>query len=226
MFFAKIKTAGLAMLLIGSSVGTAQNFDYNLQRDSSLYTAVSGINLITNTSNSQSLGLKLPFSFTVSGYITDTVIIEPNGFLILHQQEEIALVALNSFKANPDSTGNNSASILTSITGQSPNRICKIQFSNFSVSQFNNNDFANYQIWLHENGNKISIHFGPNSYSDIPGQAMLIGLLNRNMDSAQKGFLLSGTCQNPAGQIIVDPELIYLEGFPNPGVQFSISPDL
>jgi hypothetical protein len=229
MNFVKKLAAGAVLCLCLCAKTEAQSFSYTTQRDSSSYVPLAGANtlLVNSSFENGALGFALPFQFSGCDHETDTVIIEPNGFIVLDKEHEFAVVAFNEFRANADTAGilNYSVSYLTA--GVTGSRICKIQFYNFSQGILSSQDFLSYQVWLHENGNKISFHIGNNSYSTIEEHSLLMGVINRKMDSANKAYLLSGSQSSPTGNIVTNEgELVYLSGFPAQGVFYTLTPGL
>lgn len=111
------------------------------------------------------------------------------------------------------------------VTGMSPNRIFKLEWSNvafynevFDVGTANNK--TNFQLWLYETSNVIEFRYGPNTITE-PGivhdfgfpYTGLINGLNLINGTAQGAWLLGGNPANPV------PAFVNVATKPAPGPQ-------
>lgn len=86
------------------------------------------------------------------------------------------------------------------LIGNSPNRICKIEFQNAGFDYAPVEDSVHIQIWLFEINDAIEIHLGPHfisgpeSYETIGAEGPIIGFLN---DLDQKYAFLYSNAQIP-----------------------------
>jgi len=220
----------LALLLgIGIYSAPAQTFSYDLQKDSSGYTVLSGAVVLSTAENfrSKSFTVDIPFAFNFCGSAADSITIEGNGFIVFNKEKATAIVAYTNFGSNKDTTMGYSSSILCKAEGDSGNKIFKIEFKNLSQSSLSANDHLSYQVWLYENGNKIEFHTGTNSYAGTPGIEIpvLLGLINKNMDTENNAFLLYGDPHNPSGQLIAAGiGFVYLDNVPAEGTIIKLTP--
>jgi hypothetical protein len=222
----------------------AQNFNYSLTKDSIQYQPLATATVVAAEEDwtNKKFNLKLPFQFNCAGTSTDSLTIESNGFISFGKNTNLALVAFNNFASSMDSTGMFVSRISSVITGNAGNRIVKIEYKNLAVNAFSATDYFNYQVWLYENGNKIEYHIGPNPYAALiivapagtdpntdqyidTGFRQLIGLINRKMDTTDKGYLITGNPSFPNGKRITgDTELSYLSNIPSAGNIYTFIP--
>jgi|SRR6218665_577483 len=225
-----MRTLILLCLFIGSCLhsAVAQTFGYSLQKDSSAYTALSGATVISAGENfrSKSFMLDIPFAFSVCGGAADSVCIEGNGFLVFNKEKGTAAVAFNSFGSNKDTAQQYSSSILSLTIGTPGNRILKLEFRSVSQNMLSVNDYLSYQVWLYESSNKIEFHTGASAYAMQGSEApVLLGLVNKNMDTEDKAYLVSGDPAAPAGQLISgESGLVYLNTVPSEGTFITLTP--
>jgi|GEM_PF-2748380 len=216
--------AALAVMCVYTA--KSQNFGYTLAKDSSSYSSLSGATVLVAAENflSKSYTIHLPFTFNFCGSSTDSIIVEGNGFISFDQPKGLSTIAFNNFSSRRDTSNNYLSSILSGVEGSGNNRILKIEFMNMAQNQLSQYDHLDYQVWLYENGNKIEFHIGSNSYEqqELP---QLIGLINRNMDTDAKAFVLSGDPANPSGSLISgESDFTYLSGFPSSGFIYKLIP--
>ncbi|MFL5763546.1 MAG: hypothetical protein ACJ77K_06345 [Bacteroidia bacterium] len=220
----KITTYLFFLCTLMGGISKGQNFSYSIQKDSSIYSdLVSPTVLVSEQSlTNRNFHLHLPFSFNFCGTATDSVIIETNGFVVLDKQKQLAVVAYSNFRSRKDTNGLYVASIGYQVSGTAGSRILKIQFSNFAQHISSSSDFLNYQVWLYEGSNKAEIHTGANASF---GNPVMMGIINRNMDSDDKAYLLSGNPSSPSGQIVTgDSEFVYINAAPAAGVIYTFTP--
>lgn len=216
-----------ACLSFTTTFVTAQNFGYALTKDSTTYTALTNASSVSTGENwnSKSFPLHLPFQFNFCGSTSDSLTIEGNGFIVFDKVKELSIVAFNNFRSNKDTNQSYVSSISYVNTGSQGNRITKIEFKNLSQNKLSSDDYLNYQVWIYENGNKVEIHTGANSYSDKEDFSSLMGIINRNMDTDTKAYLVSGNPSSPSGQAISgDSELVYVNNIPNGGIVYTLTP--
>jgi hypothetical protein len=226
---ALIKLALMCLLFFTIMQTEAQNFNYIFAKDSGAYVSLTSPVFLSSNESwvNKHFKLALPFQFNFSGLPADTIYIETNGYLIFDKNKELATVAFNEFSSRKDTNQSYTASLGYSIEGSSGSRIVKIQFSNVSKNNFSSSDHLNYQVWLYESGNKIEFHIGANAYSLNPEftNPVMLGLINRNMDSDPKAYLINGTIFSPAaGTVSADEDLIYLNNVPSEGIVFRLTP--
>jgi hypothetical protein len=206
---------------------TAQNFSYTIAKDSSSYVSLAGAEVISAGENflNKRFSVHLPFQFNFCGSATDSLQIEGNGFLTFNEQEGMALVAFNNFSSRPDTSQAYSSSILSLTEGSPGNRVVKIQFSHLAQYTVSQNDFLDYQVWLYENGNRIEFHMGANSFGGYDDLPQLLGIINRNMNTVNKAFLISGAASGPSAQLISgDDPFAYLHTVPSQGLIYKLTP--
>lgn len=208
----------------------AQNFNYTLTKDSSLYTPLASPTLLSVEGQNWrniNFSMRLPFQFNFCGSSTDSLVIEGNGFIVLDHAKFLSIVAFNNFRSNKDTNENYSSTVSYLTIGSQGNRITKIEFKNLSQAKLSNTDFLNYQVWFYENGNKIEFHIGSNWYGLNPESpsSVLLGIVNRNMDTENKAYLVTGSQYAPTGQSISgDNEFVYLNNTPSEGTILTLTP--
>ncbi|MCW3071744.1 MAG: remA [Bacteroidetes bacterium] len=215
-----------ALAVMWAYTVAAQNFSYSLVKDSSSFTCLTGANVLVAGENflSNSYGIHLPFTFNFCGISTDSITVEGNGFISFDASKGLSTVAFNNFSSRRDTSNNYLSSIVYKIEGSGSNRVFIVEFKNMAQNRLSQYDHLDYQVWLYENGNKIEFHIGNNSNG---GQELpqLIGLINRNMDTESKAFILSGDPGTPGGNLITgDNEFVYLDSFPSAGLIYKLIP--
>jgi hypothetical protein len=225
----RIKLIATAFFVFAISISLhSQNFNYNLQKDSTAYTPIAGADVISAGQDfqSKSFVLHLPFSFNFCGTKTDSIKIEGNGFIVFDQVRGLAVIAFNSFSSNQDTAAKINSSILFQVTGTQGNRVATIEFNNLSQNILSENDYLNYQIKLYENGNKIIFHIGDNSYSNA-AMSVMLGLINKNMDGSTNAFLISGNPSQPSGQQITSGmDFSNLNNVPSKDISYTLTPSI
>jgi hypothetical protein len=227
--FYKIKLFTI-IFFSATAISFSQNFNYTLSKDSSAYvTLTNSTSIISNSSwINNNFTVHLPFTFNFCGTASDSIFIEGNGFIVFDKSKELAIVAFTEFSSNKDTSQNYSAFIEYAIEGSTNNRIVKIQYRNVSQNKLSEHDYLNYQIWLYENGNKVEFHIGSNSCStraDSPAPSLL-GLINKNRNSDNNAFLITGNAYNPTGQIISgEQDFNHLENIPSEGKILTLTPN-
>lgn len=210
------------------SQAKAQNMNYALQKDSSEYVSLSTPTTLSANENWRDKHFKipLPFSFNFCGYQSDTAYIETNGFILFNKENQLALVSFNEFSSKKDSTNSYIASLGYTNEGSNGNRIIKIELKNLAKSNYSFYDNLSYQVWLYENGNKIEFHMGDHAFSSIPEETLvLLGIINRNMNSNPAANLVNGSVYTSSLQTITNEnELIYLTGHLSEGIVFTLTP--
>lgn len=235
----------LLILLVSNLSAFSQNFHYSLTKDSSTYSELNNPKILSASENSQNKNfiIHLPFHFNFCGSVSDSITIESNGFIVFDKSKGLSSVAFNNYGSKKDSLGNFVSSISYLTEGGSGNRIIKLQFKDLAQSIFSSADYLSYQIWFYENPNKIEYHIGPNYASTIPKPVfppeiseeertlmevkgtVLIGLINRNMDTTDKAYLIKGDPSSPLGQTITgETELVYINNIPNNGIVYTLTP--
>lgn len=220
---------GLIVLLFLPLLSHSQNFNYTLNKDSSSYAALSSPIILTAAENwnSKNFSIHLPFQFNFCGSTTDSLTIHGNGFITFDHSKLFSVVAFNNCRSNKDTNQSYVSSINYLTTGEEGNRITKIEFKNLSQNKLSNTDYLNYQLWLYENENKIEFHIGSNYYGSHPESQipLLLGLINRNMDTENKAYLINGDPYNPSAQLISgDNEFVYLNNSPTEGTILKLTP--
>lgn len=220
-----LKWSCIILLMVTISINIkAQNFNYSFAKDSISYEELSGATVLSSGVNfsNKSFAIHFPFHFNFCGINSDSLKIETNGFLVFDKTKQLAIVAYNNFESKKDTLGNYTSVISYNTSGAAGNRIIKIEFKNLAQNILCSSDFLNYQIWLYEAGNKVEIHTGANAQN---GTAVLLGIINKNMDTSDKAYLIKGDTSSPSGEIISgETSLDYLNQIPNSGIVYTLSP--
>jgi hypothetical protein len=221
---------GCFLLLFMAALQTySQNFDYTISIDSSThYSNLSGATVLSPDAKWLP-AYEIPTGFTSQGAIQH-VRLETNGFVIYNQALNHAVMAFNGFHCKTDSVAAWSQLSYLSC-GSAGSKTLKIQFTNVGKGE-DPKELLSYQVWIQENG-AFQVVVGPNTYEAIPGdtltdtsQVIHVGLINRNMDAATNGLLLSGVPQDPEPISILpeNPTLAYLRTVPKRGYRYIFTP--
>ena len=233
-----MKKITILFFLLSVKIITAQNFNYTLTKDSAGYSPLASATVLAASGNDwsrhQPFTVQLPFHFPLGGSLfTDSVSVENNGYIVLDKGRNIAVAAFNSFGCRKD-TLNHFVSQLstTTITGGS-GRTVIIEFKNVAQNRLSSFDHLSYQTWINENGS-IEFHIGENPYTAIAATdtvthasqtPALMGIINRNMDTSDKAFLISGNPFSPVGNVISsNPDLLYISNIPSNGDVYILNP--
>lgn len=217
---------GLAMILI-SSMARSQNFNYSLVKDSSVYSTLSSPTVLSANEDwvNKQFKVLLPFRINIAGRLIDSLLIDGNGFILLNDNSELAIVGFNQFSSFQDSSQNYTSSLKYEVDGSNGYRIVKLEFSNLSRGMHSAYDFLNYQVWLYESGNKVEFHIGSHSQNQSMLNSSLLGIINRNMDTSPSAFLIAGDLSSPQGiNTNPDEEFLYLNEIPSENITFTLTP--
>jgi len=217
----------LCVLLLLPSL-KAQNFNFTLSKDSTIFELLTSSTTIAQPGDwkGKSFGLKLPYNLNFCGVSSDSITIQNNGYIDIVNSKTVSIIAFNNFSSNSDSSNLYQSLISYSITGNTGNRILKIQFLNLSNNKFSATDFLTYQIWLFENG-RIEFHIGNSSYSSNSEFPIVLGVINRNLDFTDlNGAIINGNKIVAQLQMInqQNMELGYLNEMPSNGTVYSLIP--
>ncbi len=203
--------------------GFAQDFSYGLASFNSTYSQLQSPTLLSNGSdwNNATFKTGIGFSFPYAGQNFDSLVIEPNGFIVFDKSRNYAFATFKGVYCKQDTTGTWSSVSYTSSAG-----VFKIQFTNLGFDFNNPRELFSFQIWLNSTG-EIEVHIGPNPTADYLafGQTSLLGLINMNRNSSVSAFVASGLGDTPIGNILTDnDELLYLGSVPPSGKLYIFSP--
>jgi hypothetical protein len=220
----------LFLLFFSAVLNTySQNFSYSISIDSTTqYSCLSGATVLSPNEKWQP-AYEIPTGFTSPGSM-QSVRLETNGFVIYNRSLNHAVMAFNGFHCKTDSVAALSQLSYLS-TGTAGAKTLKIQFTNVGQSE-DPKELLSYQVWIQENG-VFQVVVGPNTYEAGAGntlndttQVIHLGLINRDMDAATNGLLLSGTPQDPDPLTILaeNPSLAYLRTVPKRGYHYVFTP--
>jgi hypothetical protein len=226
----------------------AQNFDYSVSSDSVAWDELSSQTILNTSNSAWNISYRIPigFSFNYLGRSFDSLTIETNGYFVFDANRNYSFISFAGFGDRVDSLGDH-AVLGYELTGGSGNHILKIQFKNCgqSISALNS---LSYQVWFHEANNKIETRVGPNSYrcmveeqalsADSIGRVQfttitvsdtvqsMIGLINMNMNSQVRAYLLTGSFLDPSGQQVDEnnTELAHMVEIPRSGYRYTFTP--
>ncbi len=191
----KIYKSTFAFLLCLGIISTfkAQVSAYSFTQNSGIYNAISGGTVVaTATANTNAGSMDdfnyaanaIPFTFMFNGIGYTNFIINSNGYLVFGTAGATTNYfpisgtgayagCISAWGGDINSmfslgTSSLTGSIRYEVFGVSPNRQAVIQFANFRTDYGNSTTDAykiNFQIYLEETTNKISIVYGPNSFA-------------------------------------------------------------
>ncbi len=109
--------------------------------------------------NFQPFNIPIGFPFNYMGNTYTSVNIEGSGFAFF---DPSYYYCISPFTVQLRDVGTSSSLSPLSYqqTGNSPNRVCKIQWKNCGF-QNDLSSSANFQLWLYETSNRIEVHIGP-----------------------------------------------------------------
>jgi hypothetical protein len=209
----------------------AQNFNYQYSTSSNTYTELSNPVYIAANGNWINSYAQVPidFSFNYLGNTFDSVKVFANGYLVFDNNFNYGFAVFGHNISNQqDSVGNNLSSVSYSISGTTGSRILKIQFKNCAIAN-ENGGMVNYQVWLQEGSNSISVSIGSNTYdiSAIANYPRTIGLVDMNLlEDKQKGLLLTGSSASPITSVInYNGKYPRVSEFPQSNTIYSFTPN-
>lgn len=216
-----------SLSLFHLQISEAQNFSYNLTKDSVLYQPLSSVSTVAEKEDwtNKKFSINLPFQFNCAGIQSDSLTIESHGFISFGKNTNLALVAFNNFLCSTDTAGEFVSEISYTVSGSTGTRIAKLEFKNLAVSTYSPGDYLTYQLWFYEGTNKIAFHIGPNACanSSLSSFPELLGLIRRKMDSTVNGYLATGNPSSPTGMQLTG-ELSYINKLPGAGTIFTFTP--
>jgi hypothetical protein len=152
-----------------SQLVSAQPYSY--QETSATYTPLAGATSINNGSvwsSFQSFTVPTGFPFTYMGTNFSTIHMEGSGFTRFDPNYFFMIMPFTA-QLKDKGTSASLSPLSYQVSGTSPNRICKIEWSNCGfVNEATST--ANFQLWLYETTNVIEIHIGPCTVNN-PAQA-------------------------------------------------------
>src|ERR1700741_1647377 len=157
----------LLTLLLLAGICPAQ-FNYTISIDSSVtyQNLTEPTNLNSGDKWSRSYKIPVGFAFPFNGKTIDSVSFESNGYLIIDQKLNTALMAFNNFHCKLDSNQSYSA-LKYKLSGTEGSRVFKIECKNIGQGD-EGKELLCYQVWLKESGN-IEVFIGQNTYTPLHG---------------------------------------------------------
>jgi hypothetical protein len=223
--FSVIGFCVLLISLVAFSIGArAQNFNYTISHDSVGWQGLTS-QTICNTGNtaladSYRIGIGFPFKYL--GKTFDSLTIQTTGYLLFGNNNQYSFMAFNNFGDYVNAQGNHSV-LGYERSGSGNTSILKIQYQSIS-RRFSKDDFS-YQLWLHADG-RIQLITGSSALSADSSFYSHVGLVNRLMDTPNRGLLLKGQITAPLAQPVNDqyPDLPYMMRVPIAGHRYTFIP--
>lgn len=216
----------LTICILSTLTARSQDFNYTVSADSVSWQELNSQTFINPADSSwkPAYRMAIGFSFEYLGRSFDSLSIETNGYLVFDNDRNYAFAAFTGFCDRIDSSGNH-ALIGYELSGTAGNRILKIQFKN-AGSMPNETRAQSWQIWLRENGDLVELRCGNSDYAGDSTQNCRTGLLNQNMDTANRGLFLGGSYSSPQSQPVNDthPDTESLDTVPPQGWRYVFTP--
>lgn len=224
----KLKTIAAALAVLATCCSYAQQFNYTLTKDSVGWQELNSQTILNSGASAWAESYRIPigFGFPCNGNTYDSLTITSNGYIVFDMQHNCALTAFNRYAGLADSSGNYPV-IGYELSGSTGNHVLKIQFK--EVKQHENpSGKLSYQLVLNENG-VTEVVIGTHDFT--PGidssNVQRIGFLNMNMNSAVRGYFMSGNPSAPGTQQVTAeaPEMPDLFGLPASGTRYYFTPN-
>lgn len=244
----KHKQMGKALMLlfvIFSSISlTAQDCFYDFSVSTGTYQDLNNPISLNNGTvwDDPSYSVPIGFDFEVCGNVYHTLYISDSGSggsLFSEENPEGTISIITPINQdivdNGQFSGTSQSPLSYKISGTNGNHILKIEWKNVGFWGIQN-DYMNFQVWLYENTNSISFHYGsssilnPDSFDGENGPVIIFyPLVNLDTDSfVESGYLLTGSPMNPSVIVVDDntsPPIIALNGMVPSGTIYTFTPD-
>lgn len=174
-----MKNTLLSFLLCFTFLNVHAQLDYTLTHSNSTYSELSGATDVSAVAWNDLYKFKLPFQFKFFNKPADSMYITFDGVFFSDTGDDYIFYGTDNFM--PQNAVPTMSPISYIISGNSPDRIVKVQYKNVRESSVDTNSWdytINCQIWLYENGNKIEYRFGNSSITDPAFDAFYIGLID------------------------------------------------
>jgi hypothetical protein len=201
---------------------------FTLTTTTGTYTEINGVSINQGLSwtNVNTYPLPLGFNFDLfSGEYSEASMWPSYGTIFLGVHPNFEGLISPFFVDIKDKGDSISQSPLSyELTGTAGNHVLKVQWKNagFAADTLEE-DFVNFQVWIHESTNQISIHIGPNSVKpgsyDFGGPVIGLGDV-----FADRSFALSGDPANPVLIEVNDGDTVALMGTPANGTIYTFTP--
>lgn len=170
----KILTAWLLSL----TVANAQSFFYQFEVDNDVYYAITGGTMVTNTFTQSAYGVNAP-GFKAYDLPLDTLfVVGKNGFVV-NTNADVS----RSFAFDPLLIGLREHATLTSelrvliyLPPGTNDSIFIIEWENMGLENMPDEDFVNFQVWLHRPSQMIELRYGQSHVSSDSTLAALGGV--------------------------------------------------
>lgn len=210
----------------------SQTISYSISTETSTFQNPANPQVVfqNNKISGKDFHLSIGFPFMIDTVVFDSIDIRSRGFLVFTNANKntytFSPLRLN-LKSRKDSTGAYVSNITYKLTGDSGARTSTFTFNNFTVETESNEDYISFQVKLYEQGNKIELLVGPNSFSTTTERLIpcLLGIFTNNTGSS-KGLVLSGNPQAPTALTIQGgSEIDYLNNVPVNGQKYLFTPN-
>lgn len=145
--------------------------EYSFTSTAGSYTAISGgtVHGTSANDNENFNNIPLGFSFTYNGVVYNEVSIQANGFIAMGSAVTNTTTPISSGTGtnnvvaalSRDIKSRDNGELMSIVSGTAPNRVFTAQWSHYRrVPTPAANDDLNFQIQLHENGNKVVFVYG------------------------------------------------------------------
>ena len=179
----------LFLIVFLVNTASAQVNNYFFSQSLSTYTAINGTQIDSlNEDDVFHKNIPIGFSFNYNGNVTDRMGICSNGFIVMDSLNHSALWTptngsinqINVLMANLKNI-NPTGSIQYTTLGTAPNRVCVIQWKEYSIAGLALCRL-NAQIRLYEGSNCIQLCYGTNLLSGNAGKLFNVGLVGNNFN--------------------------------------------
>lgn len=224
----------LTILLTLHASLTLLSQDYYFQQLSGSYQDLSNPTIIdfADCEDEDLKRIPIGFEFELFGWAIDSLDVFKGGVSTIDQEGSI-LTFLQFLICR--STEINDSPIAYQLVEDNEGKILKIEWKNQGFQFEQNflgttNDFINFQLWIHENNDAITMHYGPNETTTttqllLANELVFGGQVSLNfvLENFDLIFALNGDAQNPTQEDIGSIEDYQIIGFPTSGTIYSFS---
>jgi hypothetical protein len=162
----KFKAIFLFFLVLGFRAVQAQTYTLSFAGNQPYQNLVNDTILSDTQWVAKQYKIVLPFPVRISNVVVNTLYVDTDGRIrrlaVSGGTSTFRTLIWGFGNCGLRQKENDTSRISWVIEGTSPNRIAKVQFQNAGfVGDETHTDKVNFQIWMHEDGKRVEIAFGP-----------------------------------------------------------------
>ena len=212
--------------------------EYSFTTTQATYTEISGGTVLGSVTNDNETfnAIPLGFVFTYNGVDYSNVSVACNGFVVMGDVAVTSNVPISSTTAGTsnnlvaglsrDIKSRDNGELMYLLSGTAPNRIFTVQWKNYRrVPTTTINDILNFQIQLHENGNKVAYVYGPiTAVTAATAAAIQVGLRGDSNADFSNRTTTTDWAATIAGTAANNSCTLSATVFPAAGLTFTFAP--